>query len=61
MHLIYGGFAVFILTALPLLILGRSVGTEVLVFGGGLFAMVLVIVAATTGLWRFMRLRARRR
>jgi hypothetical protein len=42
MQLIYAGFAVFILTALPLLVLGKSIGTELLMLGGGLFAIVLL-------------------
>jgi hypothetical protein len=61
MQLIYAGFAVFILTALPLLVLGRSIGTELLVLGGGLFAIVLFIVGAITGLWRRVRQIPRRR
>jgi hypothetical protein len=52
MQLIYAGLAVFILTALPLLVLGKSIGTELLVIGGGLFAIVLFIAGAITGLWR---------
>jgi hypothetical protein len=42
MQLIYAGFAVFMLTALPLLVLGKSIGTELLMLGGGLFAIVLL-------------------
>jgi hypothetical protein len=61
MQLIYAGFAVFILTALPLLVLGRSLGTELLVLGGGLFAMVLLIAGSITGLWRLARQGPRRR
>ena len=61
MQLIYAGFAVFILTALPLLVLGRSIGTELLVLGGGLFAIVLFIAGAITGVWRLVRQVPRRR
>jgi hypothetical protein len=61
MQLIYAGFAVFILTALPLLVLGRSIGTELLVLGGGLFAIVLFIAGAITALWRLVRQVPRRR
>ena len=55
MHLTYAGLAVFILTALPLLVLGRAIGTDVLAFGGSLFAMVLFIAAASAALWRLAR------
>jgi hypothetical protein len=39
----------------------RSIGTELLVLGGGLFAIVLFIVGAITGLWRRVRQIPRRR
>ena len=55
MHLIYAGLTVLIFTVLPLLILGRTIGTEVLVFGGVLFAMVLVIAGAHAALLRLVK------
>ena len=55
MRLIYAGFAIFVLTALPLLILGRSLATELICLGGGLVAMVLLVVGATKALWRVVR------
>lgn len=55
MHLIYAGLAVFILTALPLFILGQSLGTELLVMGGGLFAMFLIIAGSIRALLRLVR------
>ena len=61
MHLTYAGLAVFILTSLPLLVLGRAIGTDVLVLGGGLFAIVLFIAGAITELWRLVRQVPRRR
>jgi hypothetical protein len=61
MQLIYAGFAVFFLTALLLLLLGRSIGTELLVLGGGLFAIFLFIAGAITAIWRLVRQVPRRR
>ena len=55
MHLIYAGLIVLIFTTLPLLILGRTIGTEVLVFGGVLFAMVLCIAGVHAALWRLVK------
>ena len=55
MHLIYAGFSIFILTAIPLLVLGKSVGTDMIALGGGLLAMVLLITGATGALWRLLR------
>lgn len=55
MHLIYAGVIVFILSGLPLLLLGKSLGAVLLVLSGGLFAIVFLIMGATTGLWRLLR------
>jgi hypothetical protein len=60
MHLTYAGLAVFILTALPLLALGRSIGADVLALSGGLFAMVLFTAGASAALWRLARQSPRR-
>ena len=59
MRLVHVGVAVFILTALPLLIVGRSLGTELLVLGGGLIAMVLIVVGGIRSIWRMVRELAR--
>ena len=61
MHLTYAGLAVFILTALPLLALGRSIGTDVLALGGGLFAIVLFISGASAAVWRLVAQSPRQR
>ena len=55
MHLTYAGLTVFILTALPLLALGRSIGADVLALSGGLFAMVLFTAGASAALWRLAK------
>ena len=55
MHLIYAGVIVFILSTLPLLVLGQSLGAILLILSGGLFAIVFLTIAATTGLWRLVR------
>jgi hypothetical protein len=60
MRLVHIAVAVFILTALPLLIVGKSLGTELLVLGGGLVAMLLLVVGdrgdlANGEIWRMVR------
>lgn len=55
MHLIYAGVIVFILSGLPLLLLGESLGAVLLVLSGSLFGIVFLIMGATTGLWRLVR------
>ena len=55
MRLVHIAVAVFILTALPLLIVGKSLGTELLVLGGGLVAMLLLVVGAIGAIWRMVR------
>ena len=61
MHLTYAGLAVFILTALPLLVFGRAIGTEMLVLGGGLFAMMLFMAGVSAALLRKARQGLRQR
>jgi hypothetical protein len=55
MRFIYAGFAIFLLTALPLLVLGRTLATELICLGGGLVAMVLIIFGALRAMWQSVR------
>jgi len=55
MRLIYAGFAIFVLTALPLLVVGKSLATELIAIGGGLLAMLLLIAGAISAGWRMLR------
>ena len=55
MRLVHIAVAVFILTALPLLVVGKSLGTELLALGGGLVAMLLLVVGAIGAIWRMVR------
>jgi hypothetical protein len=51
------GFPIPALTrrADPLLVVGKSLGTELLVLGGGLVAMLLLVVGAIGAIWRMVR------
>ena len=55
MHLIYAGVIVFILSTLPLLLLGESLVAILLLLSGSLFGVVFFIMGATTGRWRLVR------
>ncbi len=55
MRLVHIAVAVFILTALPLLVVGKSLGTELLAIGGGLVAMLLLVVGVIGAIWRMVR------
>ena len=55
MRLVHIAVAVFILTALPLLVVGKALGTELLALGGGLVAMLLLVVGAIGAIWRMVR------
>ena len=55
MRLAHIAVAVFILTALPLLVVGKSLGTELLALGGGLVAMLLLVGGAIGAIWRMVR------
>ena len=61
MHLTCAGLVVFILTALPLLVFGRAIGTEMLVLGGGLFALMLFMAVVSAALLRKARQGLRQR
>jgi hypothetical protein len=55
MRLIHVGLAVFVVTALLLLIVGRSLAAELLALGGGLMAMAIFIVGAIRTMRRKVR------